>query len=60
MGVMGGEEREQEIKNVFAKIMAENFPNLVKKKNGHTSPQSRESLTRLTQRGPHQETQELK
>ena len=32
MGVMGGEEREQEIKNVFAKIMAENFPNLVKKK----------------------------
>ena len=25
-----GEEEEQEIKNLFAKIMKENFPNLVK------------------------------
>ena len=30
MGVMEGEEREQEIGNAFEKIMTENFPNLVK------------------------------
>ena len=26
-----GEEKEQEIENIFEKIMKENFPNLVKK-----------------------------
>ena len=26
----GGEEKEQEIENLFEKIMKENFPNLVK------------------------------
>ena len=30
MGVPEGEEREQEIENIFEKIMTENFPNLVK------------------------------
>ena len=30
MGVPEGEEREQEIENLFEKIMKENFPNLVK------------------------------
>ena len=30
MGMPEGEEEEQEIKNLFAKIMKENFPNLVK------------------------------
>ena len=29
-GVPGGEEEEQEIENLFEKIMKENFPNLVK------------------------------
>ena len=28
--VMEGEEKEQEIENLFEKIMKENFPNLVK------------------------------
>ena len=31
MGELEGEKREQEIENVFEKIMMENFPNLVKK-----------------------------
>ena len=30
IGVLEGEEREQEIGNLFEKIMKENFPNLVK------------------------------
>ena len=30
MGVPGGEEKVQEIGNLFEKIMKENFPNLVK------------------------------
>ena len=30
MGVLEGEEREQEMGNLFEKIMTENFPNLVK------------------------------
>ncbi|KAF6306560.1 hypothetical protein mRhiFer1_008659 [Rhinolophus ferrumequinum] len=31
IGIPGGEEREQGIKNIFEVIMSENFPNLVKK-----------------------------
>ena len=30
MGELEGEKREQEIENVFEKIMMENFPNLIK------------------------------
>ena len=30
MGVPGGKGREQEIENLFEKIITENFPNLVK------------------------------
>ena len=30
MGILGGEERAQEIRNLFEKIMPENFPNLLK------------------------------
>ena len=30
IGVPEGEEKEQEIENIFGKIMKENFPNLVK------------------------------
>ena len=36
-----GEEKEQEIGNLFEKIMKENFPNLVKET--HASPGSTES-----------------
>ena len=43
MGVPEREERDQEIKNLFEKIMIENFPNLVKKT---TSPGNTESQTR--------------
>ena len=32
MGVPQGEEKEQEIENLFENIMTENFPNLVKEK----------------------------
>ena len=30
IGVLEGEEKEQEIENIFEKIMKENFPSLVK------------------------------
>ena len=36
-----GEEEEQDIENLFEKIMKENFPNLVKEID--TSPRSKES-----------------
>ena len=32
MGIPEGEERAQEIENLFEEIMTENFPNLVKEK----------------------------
>ena len=35
IGIPKGEEREKGVKNVFLKIMAENFPNLKKKTNNH-------------------------
>ena len=41
MGVPEGEESEQEIENLFEKIMMENFPNL--EENRHTSPGSTEN-----------------
>ena len=31
IGVLEGEEKEQEIENLYEKLMKENFPNLVKK-----------------------------
>ena len=40
--VLEGEEREQGVKNLFAKIMIENFPKLVKG-DKHTSPGSTKS-----------------
>ena len=42
MQVPEEEEKEQEIGNLFEKIMKENFPNLVKE-NRHRSPGSTES-----------------
>ena len=48
-----GEEEEQEIENLFEKIMKENFPNLVKEID--IKPRKhRESQTSWTQRGSHQ------
>ena len=35
IGVKEGEEKEEEIRNVFEKIMKENFPNLVKETGMH-------------------------
>ena len=52
-GMLEGEEEEQEIKNLFEKIMKENFPNLVKEI--YKSRKHRESQTSWTQRGPHQD-----
>ena len=51
-----GEEEEQEIENLFEKItcLKENFPKLVK--DIGKSRKHRESQTRWTQRGPHQDT----
>ena len=46
---------EQEIENLFEKIMKENFPNLAKKIDIQ-SRKLRESQTSWTQRGTHQDT----
>ena len=50
IGVPEGEEEEQEIENLFEKIMKENFPNLAKKKK-KTSRKSRNSES-LKEVGP--------
>ena len=42
IGIPEGEEEEQEIENLFEKVMMENFPNLMREKN-HTSPGSTEN-----------------
>ena len=55
MGVPGGEEKEQKIGNLSEKIIKENFPNLVKEIHIKFR-KHRESQTRWTQRGPHQDT----
>ena len=54
IGVPEGEEKEQEIENVFEKIMKENSPNLVKELDMQV--QDRESQRSWTQGGTHQET----
>ena len=50
------EKKEQEIGNLFEKIVKENFPNLVKELDIHASPGSTEPQTRWIQRGPLQDT----
>ena len=55
IGVSEGEEEEQEIKNLFEKIMKENFPNLVKKIEIQIQEAQR-AQTSWTQRGHHQDT----
>ena len=49
IGVPEGEEEEQEIGNLFEKVVKENFPNLVEEI-------ERESQTRWIQRGPLKDT----
>ena len=53
--VPAGEEEEQEIENLFEKIVKENFPNVVKEIDIQ-SRKHREPQTSWTQRGPHQDT----
>ena len=52
IGEPEGEEREQEIENIFENIMTGNFPNLVKEIDIEVQKEQR-SKTRCTQRGPH-------
>ena len=54
LGVPEREEKEQEIRNLFEKIIKEKFLNLVKER--HASPGNTESQTRWIQRGPLQDT----
>ena len=49
-----GEVEEQEIENLFEKIMKENFLNFVEGNN--QVQEARESQTSWTQRGPQQDT----
>ena len=53
LGVPEEEEKEQEIENLFEKIMKENFPNLVKEID---IQKFRESQTSWTQKRTHQDT----
>ena len=55
IGIPEGEEEEQEIENLFEKVMMENFPNL-RSENSHKSRKHREPQARGTQRGPLQDT----
>ena len=63
IGVPEGEEEEQEIENLFEKIMKENFPNLAKEIDFQEVQEaqrkfgtSRKSQTSWTQGGTHQGT----
>ena len=55
IGIPEGEEEEQEIENMFEKVMMENFPNFMREK-VYKSRKHRESKSRGTQRGPLQDT----
>ena len=46
-----GEEEEQEIENLFEKIMKENFPNLVKEIDFQEVQEAQRIPKKLTQRG---------
>ena len=55
VGISEGEEEEQEIENLFEKVMMENFPNLMTEKVTQSRNQ-RGLRSRGTQRGPLQDT----
>ena len=52
MGELEGEDREKESGNLYEG----NFPNLVKETDIQVQEAQRESQTKWTQRGPHQDT----
>ena len=54
-----GEEEEQDIENLFEKIMKENLPNLAKEIDIQVQEAQRSQIG-WTQRGPHQDTSYLK
>ena len=56
IGMPEGEEEEQEIENLFEKIMTENFPNLAEEIDSRKSRKLRESQRSWTQGGTHQDT----
>ena len=51
IGIPAGEEKEQEIENLFEKVMMGNFPNLMREKVTQIW-KHRQSQARRTQRGP--------
>ena len=51
-----GEEEEQEIENLFEKIMKENFPNLVKEPDMKVSPGSSQSPKEFESKEKHTKT----
>ena len=53
MGVLKGEEKEQEIGNLFEKIMKENFPNLLKEIDMHVQKAQRVPNKRESKRPTH-------
>ena len=55
IGVLEGEKEEQEIENLFQKIMKENFPNLVKETD-FQEVQEAQSQRSWTQGSTHQGT----
>ena len=55
IGIPEGEEEEQEIENLFEKVMMKNFPNLMKEKVTQI-----QETKRGTQRGPLQDISSLK
>ena len=59
IGVPEGKEKEQEIGNLYEKIMKENFPNLVKETDMQDQEAQRVS-NKMMQRGPLQDTISLK
>ena len=56
IGIPEGEEEEQGTENLFAKVMMENFPNLMREKVTQIQETQRGSQSRGTQRGPPQDT----
>ena len=59
IGVPEGEEEEQEMENLFEKIMRENFPNLVKERDFQEVQEAQRVPKNCTQRGKHQGTSSL-
>ena len=51
-----GEEEEQEIENLFEKIMKENFPDLAKEINFQEVQEAQRVSNKLHPKRPHQDT----